>query len=205
MGHVYIVSYDPDLYYNPKTEALLIDLNESIINMEAMPTIRSLECMIQKAEKLISKCLLDEAKERLSESHQWILNATADNNETPKQDLSAMLSKLEEYLVKLRNIIDIKAKVNQLMGEVDEDMRHHEVKDAHEKIVECQQMLKRTTGPFNNAVRKIRKGVVRRERKLAALNRELRKEAREKIMQDKIAGETACDVSLASLDMADNN
>ena len=184
MGHVYIVSYDPDLYYNPKAEALLIDLNESIINMEAKPTIRSLECMIQKAEILISKCLLNEAEEKLSECHQWILNATSENNETPKQDFSAILSKLEEYLAKLRNIIEKKAKVDQLIGEVDEDMRHHECKDAHEKIVECQQMLKRTTGPFNNAVKKIRKGVVKRERKLAVLNRELRKEAREKRMQE---------------------
>ena len=66
------------------------------------------------------------------------------------------------------------------MEEVDEDMRNHEVKDAHAKIVECQQMLKKTTGPFNNAVKKIRNGVVNRERKLAALNRKLRQEEREK-------------------------
>lgn len=184
MGHVYIVSYDPNLYYNPNAETLVIDLNESVINMETKPTICSLECKIQKAERLISKCLLDEAEEKLSECHQWIVNTTSDNNETSKQDFSSMLSKLEEYLAKLKNIIDIKEKVYQLMGEVDENMRHHEVRDAHEKIVECQQMLKRTTGPFNNAVRKIRKGVVRRERKLAVLNRELRREAREKRMQE---------------------
>lgn len=184
IGHVYIVSYDPDLYYNPNAEALVIDLNESTINMEVKPTIFTLECKIHEAEKLISKCLLDEAEEKLSECHQWIVNTTSDNNETPKQDFSAILSKLEEYLAKLRNIIGIKAKVYQLVGEVDEDMRHHECKDAHEKIVECQQMLKRTAGPFNNAVKKIRKGVVKRERKLAALNRELRREAHEKRLQE---------------------
>ena len=90
----------------------------------------------------------------------------------------------EEYLAKIKNIIEIKAKVDQLIEEVDEDMGNHDVKDAHAKIVECQQMLKRTTGPFNNAVKKIRNGVVNRERKLAALNRKLRQEEREKRMQD---------------------
>ena len=70
------------------------------------------------------------------------------------------------------------------MDEVDENMMNREVKDAHEKIVECQHMLKKTTGPFNNAIKKIRNGVVKRERKLAALNRELRQEAHEKRMQE---------------------
>ena len=177
IGHVYIVSYDPDLYYNPNAETLVVDPNESIINMEAKPTIFSLECKIQEAERLIAKCLLDEAEERLRECHQWILNTTSDNSETPKQDFSATLSKLEEYLDKLKNIIDIKAKVDQLMGEVDEDLRHHKVKDAHTKIMQCQWMLKKSTGPFNNAVKKIRNGVVKRERKLGALNRELKREA----------------------------
>ena len=184
MGHVYIVSYDPDLYYNPNAETLVVDLKESIINMEAIPTIRGLECKIQEAERLISKCLLDEAEERLRECHQWILNTTSDNDETPKQDYSSTLSKLEDYLAKLKSIIDIKAKVDQLMGEVDEDMRHHEVKDAHVKIMQCQWMLKKSTGPFNNAVKKIRNGVVKRERKLGALNKKLRQEAREKRLQE---------------------
>lgn len=184
MGHVYIVSYDPDLYYNPKAETLVVDLNESVINMEVKPTIWSLKCKIQEAERLISKCLLEKAEEMLRGCHKWILSTTSDNNETPKQDFSAALSKLEEYLAKMKNIVDMKSKVDQLMDEVDENLRLHEVKDAHEKIVECQQMLKKSRGPFNNAVKKIRNGVVKRERKLAALNRELRQETREKSKQD---------------------
>ena len=58
--------------------------------------------------------------------------------------------------------------------------KDHDWDYAHAKIVECQQMLKKTTGPFNNAVKKIRNGVVNRERKLAALNRKFRQEEREK-------------------------
>ncbi len=184
MGHVYIVSYDPDLYYNPNAETLLVDLKESIVNMETKPTKRGLDCKIQEAERLISKCLLDKAEEKLHECQQWIINATSDSDETPKLDFSDTLSKLEEYLAKVKNIIELKTKVDQLMDEVDEYMRNHEVKDAHEKIVECQHMLKKSTGPFNNAVKKIRNGVVKRERRLAILNRELRKEAREKRMQE---------------------
>ena len=184
MGHVYIVSYDPDLYYNPNAETLVVDLKESIVNMEAKPTKRSLDCKIQEAERLISKCLLGKAEEMLHECQQWIINATSDSDETPKQDFSDTLSKLEEYLAKIKNIIEVKTKVDQMMDEVDEYMRNHEVKDAHEKIVECQHMLKKSTGPFNNAIKKIRNGVVKRERKLAALNRELRKEAHEKRMQE---------------------
>lgn len=184
MGHVYIVSYDPDLYYNPNAETLVVDLKESIVNMEAKPTKRRLDCKIQEAERLISKCLLGKAEEMLHECQQWIINATSDSDETPQQEFSDPLSKLEEYLAKLKNIIELKTKVDQLMDEVDEDMRNQEVKDAHEKIVESQHMLKKTTGPFNNAIKKIRNGVVKRERKLAALNRDLRQEAREKRMQD---------------------
>lgn len=180
MGHVYIVSYDPDLYYNPNAETLVVDLKESIVNMEAKPTKRSLDCKIQEAERLISKCLLDKAEEKLRECQQWIINATSERDETPKQDFSDTLSKLEEYLAKIKNIIEVKTKVDQMMDEVDEEMMNHEVKDAHEKIVECQHMLKKSTGPFNNAIKKIRNGVVKRERKLGALNRELRQEAREK-------------------------
>lgn len=52
MGHVYIVSYDPDLYYNPNAETLVVDLKESIVNMEAKPTKRSVDCKIQEAERL---------------------------------------------------------------------------------------------------------------------------------------------------------
>ena len=29
MGHLYIVSYDPELYYNPNAESLTIDLEET--------------------------------------------------------------------------------------------------------------------------------------------------------------------------------
>jgi len=184
MGHVYIVSYDPDLYYNPNAETLVVDLKESIINMEVKPTKRSLDCKIQEIERIISKCLLDKAEEKLRECQQWIINATSDRDETPKLDFSETLSKLEEYLAKIKNIIELKAKVDQLMDEVDEDMKNLEVKDAHEKIVECQHMLKKTTGPFNNAVKKIRNGVVNRERRLATLNRKLRQEEREKRMQE---------------------
>lgn len=177
MGHLYIVSYDPDLYYNPNAETLVVDLKESIVNMEVKPTKRSLDCKIQEIERLISKCLLEKAEVRLHECQQWILSNSSDIDETPKQDFSATLSKLEDYLTKIKNIIELKAKVDQLIEEVDEDMGNLDVKDAHEKIVECQQMLKRTKGPFNNAVKKIRNGVVDRERKLAALNRILRQEA----------------------------
>ena len=184
MGHVYIVSYDPDLYYNPNAETLVVDLKESIVNMETKPTKRSVDCKMQEAERLISKCLLDKAEEMLHECQQWIINATSDSDETPKQDFSATLTKLEEYLAKIKNVIELKAKVDQLIEEVDEDMRNHEVKDAHAKIVECQHMVKRTTGPFNNAIKKIRNGVVNRERKLAALNRKLRQEEREKRLQE---------------------
>ena len=178
MGHVYIVSYDPDLYYNPNAETLVVDLKESIVNMEAKPTKRSLDCKIKEAERLISKCLLDKAEENLRETQQWILNTTSDSDETPKEDFSSTLSKLEDYLAKIKNIIVIKVKVDQLIEEVDEDMGNLDVKDAHAKIVECQHMLKKTKGPFNNAIKKIRNGVVMRERKLAALNRELKQEAK---------------------------
>lgn len=180
MEHLYIVSYDPNLYYNPNAESLLVDLNEPIIDMSGKPTQRSLECKIQEAERLICKCNLDEAEKILCECYQWIIDISSNDVESPKQDYLSTQRRLENYLSKLRNVIEIKTKVDKMIKEVDEDMRNHEVKDAHAKIRECQWMLKKTTGPFNNAIKKIRNGVVNKERKLAALNRELRREAREK-------------------------
>ena len=150
---LYIVSYDPNLYYNPKAESLMVDLNEPILNMDGILTQRKLECIILEAERLISKCCLDEAEEMLNKCYQWVTDITSDGAEAPKQDFTSLQRRLEENLSKLRIVIDLKAKVGQLIKAADEDMRNKNVKEAHLKIVECQQMLKKTKGPFNNAIK----------------------------------------------------
>ena len=183
MGHLYIVSYDPDLYYNPNAETAFIDPNELLSNAEDKP-IKNIGAKIREAEGRISKCHLDEAVTILQECNQWIVEITSNSLEAPKQDLSSLLRKLEENLAELKKVMDVKGRVDELMNEVDENLRNRDIKTAHEKIMEAQKMLKKTTGPFNNAITKIRKGVVKREMRMGALNRDIRREAYEKRLQE---------------------
>lgn len=184
MGRLYVVSYDPDLYYNPNAEALMIDLNNPDLHLEGEPTIWSLGYRISRAERLISKCCLDEAEQMLQDCHQWILDITGNENDAPKQDISSTLRKLEDYLAEIKKVIEKKAKVDELVRDIEEDLRNQDVKGAHAKIVECQQILKKAQGPFNNAIIKMRKKVHKKEKIMSGLNRELKRKAKEKRMQE---------------------
>jgi len=62
MERLYIVSYDPDLYYNPGAERLTIDLDEPITDDGSRPFVLSLGGKFREAERLTSRCCLDEAE-----------------------------------------------------------------------------------------------------------------------------------------------
>lgn len=91
---------------------------------------------------------------------------------------------LEDYLSKLSIVKDKKAKVDELMAKADEDLRNQDISGAREIIMERQKMLKKAKGPFNNAIRKIRQGVVIREMKMGALHRKINKQTHERYLRE---------------------
>ena len=184
MDRLYIVSYDPELYYNPDADTLTIDLNEPITD-NARPFVMSLGEKLREAERLASKCRLDEAEELLLECREWIVSNISNNSEESEQKDVIDLPRLDDYLTQIKTVKPIVARVNELMEEVDEDLRNMNTKAAHEKIVESQQLLKTVKGLCRSGIGRIRKRVVKYEMKLGAINKEIRRKRHEEMLFDK--------------------
>lgn len=168
-GHaarLYIVSHDPELYYNPNAETLTIDLEEPIDSGEVSPFVMSIGGKLREAEKLMYKARFDEAEILLTECRDWIVSNTSNRGE---------VSILNNQLAQIKTAKEKYERVYELMNEVDEDLRNQVTKTAHVKIVECQHILKGITGLCKPGIDKIRNQVVEREMKLGALNREIKK------------------------------
>ena len=96
-----------------------------------------------------------------------------------------VLPLLDDYLSQVKYAKKSIARVNELMDEVDEDLRNQDTKTAHEKIVESQHILKSIKETCKKTVDKLRERVVDNEMKLGAINREIkRKECEESIEED---------------------
>lgn len=175
MEHLYIVSYDPELYYNPNAEPLMIDLNETK-RMDAQLIIGRIKARIQEAVNLVSTNHLDDAEKIFQEAKRIIMRYFSSNDEVLKQDLSAENTKVDEYLENIKSTKETIAKVYDVMNEVDEDLTCKNTKAAWEKIVECQHLLKDITGlcKQKTILRKVRLRVHENEMKIGAMNRKIK-------------------------------
>ncbi len=175
MEHLYIVSYDPELHYNPNAESLVIDFNEPINYNDRRLTIMSIGGKFREAERLIAKCNLYEAEKLLLDCRELIVNNSCNGSEEAEQDDEKVLPLLDDYLTQIKSSKDKMARVEELMDEVNEDLHNQDTKTAHEKIVESQHILKSITGLCKPAVGKVRERVVDNEKKLGAVNKEIKK------------------------------
>lgn len=64
--HMYIVSYDFDLYYNPNAEPLMVDLNESLSSETVEKHVLQINKRISEAEELIRSSRMNEAEKNTS-------------------------------------------------------------------------------------------------------------------------------------------
>lgn len=185
MERLYIISYDPELYYNPNAESLEIDLKEPVCFDDERLVIMSIGGKIREAERLISKCNLYEAEKLLLDCRELMISHSFNSSEDTEQDDGNVLSLLDDYLSQVKFAKEGIARVNELMDEVDEDLRNQDTKTAHGKIVESQHILKSIKETCKKAVDKLRERVVDNEMKLGAINREIkRKQCEEKIEDD---------------------
>ena len=185
MERLYIISYDPELYYNPNAESLEIDLKEPVCFDDERLVIMSIGGKIREAERLISKCNLYEAEKLLLDCRELMISHSFNTSEDTEQDDGNVLSLLDDYLSQVKFAKEGIARVNELMDEVDEDLRSQDTKTAHGKIVESQHILKSIKETCKKAVDKLRERVVDNEMKLGAINREIkRKQCEERIEDD---------------------
>ena len=185
MERLYIISYDPELYYNPNAESLEIDLKEPVCFDDERLVIMSIGGKIREAERLISKCNLYEAEKLLLDCRELMISHSFNSSVDTEQDDGNVLSLLDDYLSQVKFAKEGIARVNELMDEVDEDLRNQDTKTAHGKIVESQHILKSIKETCKKAVDKLRERVVDNEMKLGAINREIkRKEYEERIAED---------------------
>ena len=185
MERLYIISYDPELYYNPNAESLEIDLKEPVCFDDERLVIMSIGGKIREAERLISKCNLYEAEKLLLDCRELIISHSLNSSEYTELGDGNVLSLLDDYLSQVKYAKESIARVNELMDEVDEDLRNQDTKTAHEKIVESQHILKSIKETCKKVVDKLRERVVDNEMKLGAINREIkRKQCEERIEED---------------------
>lgn len=132
MEHLYIVSYDQELYYNPNAETMLIDLC-------------SIETILKQNQNEI--------------------------------DLH------NEEMKLVREVI---VKANELLDEADEELESQNVKAAWEKIEESKRTLKQMQIPesWKRSVNRIKKRIGETERKLGALNKEIKWKEKEKRIKE---------------------
>lgn len=177
MEHLYIVSYDPELYYNPNAESLEIDLQKPVCFDDGKYAIMSIGGRIREAERLLSNCNLYEAEKLLLDCRELIISNSFNSSKDTEQGDGNVLPLLDDYLAQIKYAKEKFERVDELMNEVDEDLRNQDTKKAHEKIVESQHILKSITGRCKKAVGKIRERVVDNEMKLGAINREIRQKS----------------------------
>ena len=174
MERLYIVSYDPELYYNPNAESLEIDLKEPICFDDEKHAFMSIGGRIREAERLISNSNLYEAEKLLLDCRELMISNSFNSSEETEQGDGNVLPLLDDYLAQIKIAKENIARVEKIMNEVDEDLRNQDTKTAHEKIVESQHILKSITGTCKKGVGKIRERVMDNEMKLGAINREIK-------------------------------
>ena len=174
MERLYIVSYDPELYYNPNAELLEVDLNEPVCFDDERLVIMSIGGKIREAERLISQSNLYEAEKLLLDCRELMISHSFNSSEETEQADGNLLALLDDYLLQVKYAKESIARVEELMDEVDEELRNQDTKTAHEKIVESQHILKSITGMCRKAVGRILERVVDNEMKLGAINREIK-------------------------------
>lgn len=165
MDRVYIVSYDPELYYNPNAEPLTIALDEPVDGNDKSPSDMSIGWKMREAERLISRSRLEEAEHLLMGCQEWMAGNSSN------RDVAA----LDDYLTQVKTAKGIIARVDELMKEVDGCLRDQDIRTAHEKILESQHLLKSIAGMCKPALVKVRKKIVAQEMKMGAINRELKR------------------------------
>ena len=185
MEHMYIVSYDPELYYNPNAESLMIDLNATT-TMDAQSIIGHIKARMQEAVNLVSKNRLYDTEKILQEVRKRIIEYSSSFDEEAKQEVSHLIPKVDEFLENIKTTRETIKKVYNTMNEVDKDLKCHNTKIALEKIVECQHILKGITGLCKQqyVLNKVRQRVLENEMKLGALNREIRQKERERKVKE---------------------
>ena len=172
--HMYIVSYDYELYYNPNAEPLMVDLNESLSCEAVEKYVFQINKRISEAEELITSNLMDDAEKMLLNCRQWILRLSCICNDERLQEPSSKIPNLNDYLEKISIVKAAVARATSLMDEVDEDLQNMNMKVAWEKIVESQHVLKGFPKPFASGLKEIRKRILENEMKLGALNRKIK-------------------------------
>ena len=184
MEHMYIISYDPELYYNPNAESLIIDLKEQENYDEDRLVIMSIGRKIREAERLIAKSNLYEAEKLLLDYRELIISNSGNGGDETEQGDVKVLLLLDDYLAQIKYAKESIARVDELMDEVSEDLCNQDTKTAHEKIVESQHILKTITGTCKTAVDKVRERVVDNEIKLEVINRDIKKRRHEERMAE---------------------
>ena len=111
----------------------------------------------------------------LLDCRELIISSSFNSSEDTEQSDVNVLPLLDDYLAQVKYAKESIARVEELMDEVDEDLRNQDTKTAHEKIVESQHILKSITGTCKKAVGKIRERVVDNEMTLGAIDREIKK------------------------------
>lgn len=172
--HLYIISYDSDLYYYPDAESMMIDFKEPVCFDDEKRAIMSIGGKIREAESLIAKCNLYEAEKVLLDCRELIISDSCHESDEAEMGDGSVLPLLDDYLAQIRCAKEKIERVNVLMDEVDVDLFNQDTKTAHEKIVESQHILKSITGTCRKAIGKIMERVVNNEMKLGAINREIK-------------------------------
>ena len=177
MEHMYIVSYDPNLYYNPHAEPLQIDLNEFFESGHVRPFTNQINSRIEKAKELLSKNRVDEAERLLVECRELCISISGYNDEEAKENYSLNIPSLDDLLQMIRDAKEKVVKVNELLTKVEECIQNKKFSDANLMIGVCYKLLKtKSDHPCMQLLDNSKQKVAEIEKKMVAVNKLLKKE-----------------------------
>ena len=147
MEHLYIVSYDPELYYNPNAEAMMTDLFSIEAFLEQDQNEKNLhkEEMKQVKEVIVkTKELLDEADEKLeSQNGREAWEKIEESKRTLKQ-----MQMPEHWKKKVRKIKKRISETEKRLGALNREIKW---KEKEKEIKECKYII-RGEEEYANAV-----------------------------------------------------
>ncbi|MBR5698262.1 MAG: hypothetical protein IKX44_06530 [Prevotella sp.] len=188
MEHMYIVSYDPNLYYNPHAEPLQIDLNEFFKSGHVRPFSNQINSKIEKAKELLSKNRIDEAERLLVEFRDLCLSISGYSDGEAKENFSLNIPSLDDLLQMIMDAKEKVVKANELLTKVDECIQNNNFSDANLMIGVCNKLLKtKSDHPCKQLLDNTKQKVAEIEKKMVAVNKLLKQEKKNR--QNKIREE----------------
>lgn len=174
MEHLYIVSFDPFMYYNPAADPLMIDLDDTLSFDFCLSLITDANEKIVEVKNLVLANRVDDAEQLAQKCRQNLICLVPYIAE--KQEIRNHIALFDDFLVRITLIKEKIKKAYEILTKVEDYLANNNFEAAFENIAESNRALHGISKPYKVMLEKVRKDILETSQKVVAANRVIKME-----------------------------